>query len=108
MTLVTHPSTHPEDSDMVFSQDGVKVDSVLHKNRNLKEDHNYPVLGNAGIVIFEKKVLDFIQKPKKNSKPNFFGYVVREYLKKYNKLFHYNTSEYIKDMGTIKRYKKVC
>ena len=43
ITLVTHPSTHPEDSDMVFSQDGVKVDSILHKDRNSKEKDNLPV-----------------------------------------------------------------
>ena len=107
ITLVTHPSTHPEDSDMVFSQDGISVDSILHKNRKLTQEFDHPILGNAGIVIFESRILSQIKQPNISTKPNFFGYIVKEYLKENKKLYHYNTSEYIKDMGTVERYKKV-
>lgn len=107
ITLVTHPSSHPEDSDMILSSNGSAIDKLFFKDEALSRGNIKPLLGNAGLSIFKSNLILKVEKPEKNKYPNLFGYFVRNALKISKKIFSYNTSEYIKDMGTEKRFQQV-
>ena len=62
ITLVTHTSTHPEDSDLIATPNGTRVQKIFSKS---KENHfiDGGFLGNAGISLINKEVLNIIDKP---------------------------------------------
>ena len=107
ITLVTHPSSHPEDSDLIISPNGTNVEKLFFKRDYYKDDSSYPILGFSGISIFKTSTIDDLKRPLKEENPNLFGYFVKELFKINKKIFSYNTSEYIKDMGTVDRFKTV-
>ena len=107
MTLVTHPSSHPEDSDLILSPNGTYIEKLFFKGKKKEEDLSFPILGFSGISVFKTAILNDIRKPNKGDVPNLFGHLIKEFHEKGNRLFSYNTSEYIKDMGTIDRFEKV-
>ena len=37
ITLVTHPSSHPEDSDMISAPNGSYVEKLFYKDRDFKK-----------------------------------------------------------------------
>lgn len=106
LTLLTHTSTHPEDSDLVSAPNG-----SLIKKLHIKSDENHPrakaYLGNAGMALFDSELLDIIPAPKSNHNSSFFNYLALSVFSKKILIFSYNTSEYIKDMGTEKRFRQV-
>ena len=106
-TLVTHPSSHPEDSDMVSTPNGTLIENIFHKTRNSDLDQLKPLLGFSGISLFNTILLDEIELNNHESKPSLFGYLVHNAFKNKKRIFSYNTSEYIKDMGTEKRFLEV-
>ncbi len=107
ITLVTHPSSHPEDSDMISCPNGTYVEKLFHKNRDSSSDRIKPLLGFAGISIFKSSIIDEIKIQKNICKPNLFGFLIQNAMKKGKNIFSYNTSEYIKDMGTEQRFFEV-
>ncbi len=107
ITLVTHPSSHPEDSDMISCPNGSFVENLFHKSRNSNEDKIQPLLGNAGISILEKSIINEFRPNKDQLKPSLFGFLVDIALKNKKRIYSYNTSEYIKDMGTPNRLRQV-
>ena len=102
LTLVTHPNDHPKDSDLVGTNNKNQVVQFFkkpHKNRKF--------LGNlslSGIFMFNKKILSIINK---NSSEDFCKKTIPTLIKNNFKIFSYNTREYIKDAGTIKRVNQV-
>ena len=107
ITLVTHPSSHPEDSDMISAPNGSFVEKLFLKNRDYKEDKFKPLLGFAGISLFKTSIIDEFKLLKNQNKYNLFGFLFKKAFENKKKIFSYNTSEYIKDMGTEKRYLEV-
>jgi len=107
ITLVTHPSSHPQDSDMISAPNGSFVEKLFLKDREFKEDEAKPLLGFAGISLFKTSIIDEFKLLKNQSKYNLFGFLIKNAFEKNKKIFSYNTSEYIKDMGTEKRYLEV-
>ncbi len=105
-TLITHTSSHPEDSDLISAPNGCLIEDIFLKN-NKNSESSKAYLGNSGICIFSKKLLEIIKKPKENQNPSIFNYLVFKAKQMSIKIYSYNTSEYIKDMGTEARYKKV-
>ena len=57
ITLVTHPSSHPEDSDMISAPNGSYVEKLFHKDREFKKDKCKPLLGFAGISFLIVQLL---------------------------------------------------
>ena len=53
LTLVTHTSDHPEDSDLVSVPNGSLVEGIFFKD-NFKKNNNDAYLGNSGIFILKK------------------------------------------------------
>ena len=102
LTLVTHTSDHPNDSDLVSSPNGTLIEDIFVKD-SYKINNRYGYLGNSGICLINKSLLEIIEPPKINESNSVFHHIVKNvfYLKK--NIYSYNTTEYIKDMGTPER-----
>ncbi|GEM_PF-693034 len=99
VTLIIHPSNHPEDSDIVEIQESnSKIINLIKKPGN----KNFGILGNAAWYIVSPKIFEFI--PKGNS--DFIKDVFPEMLKAGLNLYGYNTLEFLSDVGTPERFKK--
>jgi len=100
-TLVLHPNDHPFDSDLVETAKNGEIIRFYPKPHN--PDLYYPNLVNAGAYIFSPLILSHL---KKGAKADFgrdiFPKIIGEL-----KMFGYNTSEYLKDIGTPERIAEV-
>ena len=100
-TLVVHPNDHPYDSDLVEC-DSNSLIKAFHPKPHEKNKF-YKNLVNAGVYLFNKKLIDYIP----SGESVDFGKSIFPSLVNDQKLYAYNTSEYLKDMGTPERLQKV-
>lgn len=101
-TLVIHPNDHPYDSDLVEIEENQRI-IVFHPKK--KHPQYYQNLVNAGIYVLSPKIFRYI-KTKTGQKLDFGRDIFPKAIKK-EKIFGYNTPEYLKDMGTLERLKRV-
>ena len=102
VTLLAHPNAHPFDSDLlIVKQDGI-VEGIDSKT-NVR-DYNYKNVVNAGLSIFENRLLDTLTVAKKT---DFESQLVKPLMAS-GEVYAYNTPEYVKDAGTPERFKKAC
>lgn len=102
VTLFTHPNSHPYDSGLILAD----KDNCVHKWLS-KEDERpefYKNRVNAGIHILSPKVLE--TRPDKE-KVDLDRDVLKPLCDK-GCMYAYDSSEYVKDMGTPERYAQVC
>jgi D,D-heptose 1,7-bisphosphate phosphatase len=96
-TLVVHPNDHPFDSDLLECDQTGMVTHFFSKphpqGRYLRN------LVNAAVYVFEPAVFRYIEQGKKQD----FGKDIFPDLITSETVFAYNTTEYIKDMGTPER-----
>ena len=102
LTLVTHTSDHPNDSDLVSAPNGTLIEDIFIKGLKKRTERN-AYLGNSGIFVLNKSILDNIKPPDENESKSIFHYIVRKMFDLKFNIFSYNTTEYIKDMGTPQR-----
>lgn len=117
-SLVVHPNGHPFDSSLLVTEilppreiGGMPEDTHKVVRWMNKEDERlyYKNRVNAGIEIISPKLLEETKKffiPRHPDNPDKID-LDRDVLKpniKSGKIFAYDTSEYIKDMGTPERY----
>ena len=107
LTLVTHTSDHPNDSDLVSVPNGTLVENIFLKSNDKNSEKN-AYLGNAGIFIINKELLDRLKAPKESDSKSVFHYIVKNVFELKINIYSYNTTEYIKDMGTPYRLKVVA
>ena len=101
-TLVLHPNDHPYDSDLVqIDEDTHRVTAFIPKPHD--DGKYYANLVNAGVYLLSKDVLKFIETGKKAD----FGADIFPRLVHQIPFYGYNTTEYMKDMGTPERLVKV-
>lgn len=93
-TLVVHPNDHPYDSDLVDCDENGKITHFYAKPHI--PGKYYRNLVNAAVYLFSPEVISFIEKNKKQD----FGKDIFPKLFKHIPVFAYNTTEYLKDMGT--------
>ena len=102
VTLFTHPNGHPYDSGLIVSDGNGAVLKWLAKEDERPAYYKNRV--NAGLHVVSKKILDAeIVAPKID--------LDRQLLKPLagtDKMFVYDSPEYVKDMGTPDRYESVC
>lgn len=96
-TILTHPNNHPYDSGIVITSDNGMVSRWL-----AKEDERvwYRNRVNAGLHMISPELLERFECPEKKD-------LDRDVLKPLiaeKKLYAYDSSEYIKDIGTPERY----
>ena len=115
VTLFTHPNSHPYDSGLLIADENMSV-----KQWMAKEDERptyYKNRVNAGLHVISPVVLDTagIDAEKVGTVDEVTGKVMkvdldRQLLKPLagtGKMFCYDSPEYVKDMGTPKRYYSV-
>ncbi len=100
-TLVVHPNDHPYDSDLVELDKEERIIAVLPKPH--EEGVFYHNMVNAAVYLFSPKVLKHLPKGKKAD----FGKDIFPKLYKGVAMYGYNTTEYLKDMGTPDRLAQV-
>lgn len=100
-TLLTHPNSHPFDSDLVVVNNS-RVESFDSKENVRNYDYNNLV--NSGIYCFSKRVFDYVEEPKKYGLEKD---VIRKMIENGDKVYSYHSTEYVKDMGTPERFYQV-
>jgi mannose-1-phosphate guanylyltransferase/phosphomannomutase len=100
-TLVVQPTDRPHDSDVVVLDKNSRVVSVHHKPGNLR----FGNLGNAACYILEPEVLDHI--PDEEGEFDFIQDVFPKMLGSGKALHGYVTDEFMEDIGTLERYKRL-
>ena len=102
ITILTHPSDHLFDSDILEVDSKNQVKKIYFKPH--KKDILVHNLTMAGIFIIKKKCLNLIPH---NKKYDFSKNFLKDALNNKSKIFSYKTREYCKDLGTPTRFKKV-
>ena len=101
-TLLTHPNSHPYDSDLVVVDEN-NVIKCFDSKENIR-NYDYKNLVNSGIYIFSPKVFDYVTDPKKYGLEKD---VIAKMIENGDKVLSYHSTEYVKDMGTPERYYSV-
>ena len=100
-TLVVHPNDHPYDSDLLEMNQHAQV--IAFHSKPLSKNRYYRNMVNAAVYLFSPSIFPFLEKDKKAD----FGKDIFPKIIEPLKVFGYNTTEYIKDMGTPDRLDKV-
>ena len=100
VTLAVHESDHPEDSDIIIKNDKDRVMDLIHKP-GTKQFGN---TSNAALYVMNPECFSEIPE---SGVYDFAKNLIPKLIKKDYRVFAYSTDEYIKDVGTVKRYKEV-
>lgn len=114
ITLFTHPNSHPYDSGVLITDENGAVEQWLAKEDIRPQWYHNRV--NAGLHIINPSVLDMVNIDSEMLGTEVNGTRVkvdldRQILKPFcgtGKMICYDSSEYVKDMGTPDRYEAVC
>jgi histidinol-phosphate phosphatase family protein len=102
VTLAVHPNDHPFDSDRVVTDRTGRVLKLVRR-----EDHAGPEAGalcNAAFYVVEKRALELVSE----GAPDDFARDLFPRLVAAGRALHaYRTVEYLKDMGTAERLRRV-
>ena len=100
ITLFAHPNSHPFDSDVIITDDSDKVTGWAYK----KDERNfyYKNLVNAGVYVIDKSVLP----EKSGEKLDLEKDIIVPRIES-GGVYAYNSSEYVKDIGTPERLRTV-
>jgi len=101
-SIVVHPNDHPFDSDLVEIDDKGQITALL--NRPHPKGITFRNLSIASVYIFSPKIFKYIPE---NKKSDIEKDILPKVLKAKEKIYAYNTPEYIKDIGMPKRLKEV-
>lgn len=101
-TLFTHPNSHPYDSGLIICDKNNAVTKWINKEDERPECYKNRV--NAGIHILNKKILE--NRP--DTSQIDLDRQLLQPLANTGTMYAYDSSEYIKDMGTPDRYKEAC
>ncbi len=103
ITLLSHPNSHPFDSDLILVGENDLVTGIDSKH-NIR-NYSYHNLVNSGVYVVSHHIFDcYLQQ---YGKVDFEKDIINNELK--NKtVFSYHSTEYVKDAGTPDRYYSVC
>lgn len=101
MTLFAHPNSHPYDSDIVVTDKHDCVTAWSYKNSIRTED--YDNLVNAGLYVVNRELVKTLPL---HQKTDLEKDVITQQLGTH-RIFAYRSTEYVKDIGTPERLKKV-
>lgn len=94
-TAFVHPNSHPYDSNLVVVDNNYRIKEIMPKGKSLPWwMHN---LTNAGIYIFNKKILEVFPATGKVD-------LEQDILPKIRYFYAYRSTEYVKDIGTTARF----
>lgn len=101
ITLYTHPNSHPYDSDIIISDQDNRVINWSYKNSERVKDYKNQV--NAGVYVIKPSGLEQIPKGKKIDLEKD---IITKMISR-KSVYSYACTEYVKDIGTPERLKKV-
>ena len=94
-TAFVHPNSHPHDSNLVVVDNNYRIKEIMPKGESLPWwMHN---LTNAGIYIFNKKILEVFPTTEKVD-------LEKDILPEIRYFYAYRSTEYVKDIGTTARF----
>lgn len=98
--VLVHPNEHPYDSTRLsFDRSG----RILSWQQKGADDHSYKNRVNSGVHMLKRKVIrEFLDGSKKDLDADVLRPLVEQ-----GRVFAYESTEYIKDMGTPERYEAV-
>ncbi|MFH2006076.1 MAG: HAD-IIIA family hydrolase [bacterium] len=101
-TLLVHRSDHPQDSDVVVTDDRDRVTGWRGCDPATRPAASVPAaaLTNAGVAVFHRNLLHNVP-PDRAS--DLFGEVLPALVAAGEPVFAYRSSEYVKDLGTPQR-----
>ncbi len=103
ITLLSHPNSHPFDSDLIIVDKDDVVTGIDSKH-NFR-DYYYHNLVNSGVYVLSNKVFEtYFKEPFKTDFEK--DVVIKEIPNK--TVYSYHSTEYVKDAGTPDRYYSVC
>lgn len=107
ITLFAHPNSHPYDSDIIITDDKSRVIGWSYKKDVRTED--YKNLVNAGLYVMQKAVVDEIDKIQTIKGEDKVDLEKELIIPLINgcPIYAYHSTEYVKDIGTPDRLKKV-
>lgn len=98
ITLFSHPNIHPYDSDLIMTDDEMRVTEINKKNS--ERNFFYKNLVNAGIFVLSPDTLSFFKELKAvNMEHDFVSSFIEG-----GRVFAYKSAEYVKDVGTPDRF----
>lgn len=101
-TIIVHPNDHPHDSDLI-DIDEENIVTAFHSKPHHKDIY-YRNLVNAAVYILSPEIFKYIPPDEVSD----FGKDIFPQLLQSNKIIRaYKTAEYIKDIGTVDRLRKV-
>ncbi len=101
-TIVCHPNNHPQSSDLLRENPPDQVQAILPSKG--RAPGNYRNLVPAGVYVFSQDIFDFISP----QPPQDFIYDVFPRMLKTGQIIAlYNTTEYLRDMGSPARFDMV-
>lgn len=114
VTLFTHPNSHPYDSGVLIADEHGAVERWITKEEHRPQWYHNRV--NAGLHVINPAALDLVQVDRDLVGTEIDGKLFkvdldRQVLKPLcgtEKMFCYDSPEYVKDMGTPDRYQAVC
>ena len=101
-SLLIHPNDHPYDSDLIELDYNSNMVTSIHS-----KPHGNKLLSNkvnAALYILSPKIFKYIEK---NKSSDFGKDIFTKLINSKEKLFAYESAEYIKDMGTSDRMIKI-
>ena len=101
-TLVVHPNDHPYDSDLLDIDEHNRVTAFYSKPHAQETYHRNLV--NAALYVLTPEIFEYIEK---DTFSDFGKDILPRLVSADLPVYAYNTTEYIKDIGTIKRLKEV-
>lgn len=102
VTLLTHPNSHPYDSGLIFADKTGCVSRWISKEEERPLWYKNRV--NAGIHVMSPEIL---QNRPSTEKVDLDRQLLKP-LAGTGKLYCYDSTEYVRDMGTPERYASVC
>ena len=115
VTLFTHPNSHPYDSGLIIADKNGAVEQWLAKEDERPKYYRNRV--NAGLHVINPRVLKYsgintdkvgtVGEKGKSIKVDLDRQLLKP-LAGTEKMFCYDSPEYVKDMGTPERYYSVC
>ena len=99
ISVFSHPNIHPYDSDLIITKNNI-IKGIDKKNNVRNYYYNNNVI--AGVFIIEPETLSFFKELKTvNMEHDFVNYYINT-----DRVFSYKSCEYIKDIGTVDRFRK--
>ena len=101
-TVVAHPNDHPHESDLLELDDSGRIVTIMP--RKIRKPGYYRNYVPASVYCFSPEIFNYIEP---DSKQDFTNDVLPRVIAAGASIYAYITPEYLKDTGTVKRFRMI-